>query len=117
MTATTDITSSPALDGASYSGLPNLRVSAANGIDYAYRDTRPADTAGVPVVLLQRFRGNLDNWDPALIDALALNRRVLAFDNAGVGGSAGSTPATIEQMARDALAFIDAWCWLVSRRE
>ena len=40
-------------------------------------------------MLLQHFRGNLDNWDPALIDALASTRRVVTFDNAGVGGSTG----------------------------
>jgi pimeloyl-ACP methyl ester carboxylesterase len=62
----------------------------------------------VPLVLLQHFRGNLDNWDPALIDALASDRRVVAFDNAGVGGSTGTTPNTIEQMAHDAVAFIAA---------
>jgi hypothetical protein len=33
--------SSPAHEGGSYSGLPNLQVSATNGIDYAYRDTSP----------------------------------------------------------------------------
>ncbi|MFD9507919.1 alpha/beta fold hydrolase [Streptomyces mirabilis] len=93
----------------SYSGLPNERVKAANGIDYAYRDTGPTDDgAGVPLVLLQHFRGNLDNWDPALIDALAPARRVIAFDNAGVGGSTGTTPNTVEQMAHDAIAFIEA---------
>ena len=59
-------------------------------------------------MLLQRFRGNLDSWDPALIDALASARRVVTFDNAGVGGSTGTTPDTIEQMARDAIAFIGA---------
>ena len=32
-------------------------------------------------------------WDPALIDALAAARRVVTFDNAGVGGSTGTTPA------------------------
>jgi pimeloyl-ACP methyl ester carboxylesterase len=80
-------------------------VSAGNGIDYAYRDT---GGSSVPLVLLQHFRGNLDNWDPALIDALASNRRVVPFDNAGIGGSTGTTPALVEQMARDAIAFIDA---------
>jgi len=88
-----------------YSQLPNELVSAANGIDYAYRDT---GGSGLPLVLLQHFRGNLDNWDPALIDALASVRRVVTFDNAGVGGSTGITPDTIEQMARDALAFLAA---------
>ena len=82
MTATTDITTSPTHDGGSYSGLRNLQVSAANGIDYAYRDTSPGNAYGVPLVLLQRFRGNLDNWDPALINTLASNRRVLTLDNA-----------------------------------
>jgi pimeloyl-ACP methyl ester carboxylesterase len=95
-----------------YSELANETIKAANGIDYAYRDTGGAgdgQSEGVlPLVLLQHFRGNLDNWDPALIDALAATRRVLTFDNAGVGGSAGTTPDTIEQMARDAIAFVAA---------
>jgi pimeloyl-ACP methyl ester carboxylesterase len=90
-----------------YSELPNERVSAANGVDYAFRDTGRGEGT-VPLVLLQHFRGNLDNWDPALIDALAPARRVVAFDNAGVGGSTGTTPDTIEQMARDAIAFLAA---------
>ena len=71
------------------------------------RGTGP-EASGVPLVLFQHFRGNLDSWDPALIDALAQNRRVITFDNAGVGGSTGTTPGTIEQMARDAIAFITA---------
>jgi pimeloyl-ACP methyl ester carboxylesterase len=61
-----------------------------------------------PLVLLQHFRGNLDNWDPALINALASTRRVVTFDNAGVGGSTGMTPSTIGDMARNAIAFLDA---------
>jgi pimeloyl-ACP methyl ester carboxylesterase len=90
-----------------YSELANELVSAANGVDYAYRDTGGGED-GLPLVLLQHFRGNLDNWDPALIDALAPARRVVTFDNAGVGGSTGTTPDTIEQMARDAIAFLAA---------
>jgi pimeloyl-ACP methyl ester carboxylesterase len=88
-----------------YLTAPNRVVSAANGIDYAYREVG----AGTPaLVLLQHFRGNLDNWDPALVDALARDRAVVTFDNAGVGGSTGTTPSTIAQMARDAIAFLDA---------
>jgi pimeloyl-ACP methyl ester carboxylesterase len=89
-----------------YSELPDEVVRAANGVKYAYRDT--GSDGAVPLVLLQHFRGNLDNWDPALIDALAASRRVVTFDNTGVGGSTGTTPDTIEQMARDAIAFIAA---------
>jgi pimeloyl-ACP methyl ester carboxylesterase len=80
-------------------------ISAANGIEYAYRQVGEGTPA---LVLLQHFRGNLDNWDPALVDALAHNRRVVTFDTAGVGGSTGKTPSTITQMARDAIAFLEA---------
>ena len=99
------MTTSSTASEASYAELPNKLTSAANGIDYAYRD---AGDGGVPLVLLQHFRGNLDNWDPELIDALASGRRVITFDNAGVGGSTGTTPDTVEQMARDAIAFLAA---------
>ena len=90
-----------------YSALPNDTVRAANDVEYAYRDTGGHDEA-VPLVLLQHFRGNLDYWDPALVDALAPTRRVVTFDNAGVGRSTGTVPDTIEQMAKDAIAFISA---------
>ena len=90
-----------------YSALPNDIVRAANGIDYACRDTGGHDGV-TPLVLLQHFRGNLDYWDPALVDALAASRRVVTFDNPGVGNSTGRTADTVEQMARDAIAFISA---------
>jgi pimeloyl-ACP methyl ester carboxylesterase len=81
------------------------RVTADNLFEYAYRDVGESD---VPLVLLQHFRGNLDNWDPALIDALAAERRVVTFDNVGVGATSGRTPDTIEAMAHGAIAFLDA---------
>jgi pimeloyl-ACP methyl ester carboxylesterase len=88
-----------------YADVPTQRVAAGNAIDYAYRDLGASD---VPLVLLQHFRGNLDNWDPALIDALAAGRRVVTFDNTGVAATTGTTPSTIEAMAHDAIAFVDA---------
>jgi pimeloyl-ACP methyl ester carboxylesterase len=81
------------------------RVTGGNAIEYVYRDLGEGD---VPLVLLQHFRGNLDNWDPALIDALAADRRVVTFDNVGVAASTGTTPNTIEAMAHDAIAFLEA---------
>jgi pimeloyl-ACP methyl ester carboxylesterase len=84
---------------------PNKQVSAANGITYAYRDTGEGP---MPLILLQRFRGNLDDWDPALIDTLASERRVVTFDNTGVGGSSGATPHTVAEMARDAITLLEA---------
>ena len=81
-------------------------LSASNGVGYAYRATGVSD--GTPLVMLQHFRGNLDNWDPALIDALAHGRQVVTFDNRGVAASSGRTPNTIAQTAADAIDFIDA---------
>jgi pimeloyl-ACP methyl ester carboxylesterase len=81
------------------------KVRADNGIEYAYRHLGKGE---IPLVLLQHFRGNLDNWDPALVDALASNRRVVTFDNTGVGATTGTTPNTIEAMAHDAIAFVEA---------
>jgi pimeloyl-ACP methyl ester carboxylesterase len=92
-----------------YSSLPTKLINAANGVDYAYRDTGPTDGEVVPLVLLQHFRGNLDNWDPALVDALASHRRVITFDNTGVAASSGTTANTIEQMAYDAIPSSPPW--------
>jgi pimeloyl-ACP methyl ester carboxylesterase len=89
----------------SYTGASMQRVEAGNGIEYAYRDLGAGD---VPLILLQHFRGNLDNWDPALVDALAADRRVVTFDNVGVAATTGRTPNTIEAMAHDAIAFLQA---------
>jgi pimeloyl-ACP methyl ester carboxylesterase len=88
-----------------YADASTQRVRAENGIEYAYRDLGAGD---VPLVLLQHFRGNLDNWDPALLDALAADRRVVPFNNVGVASTTGTTPNTVEAMARDAIAFVEA---------
>src|SRR5580704_18580097 len=88
-----------------YAELPNLRVKTEWGLNYSYRDT---GGDGVPLVLLQHFRGNLDNWDPALVDALGSGRRVITFDNVGVGATTGCTPNSVNQMAHDALSFVNA---------
>jgi pimeloyl-ACP methyl ester carboxylesterase len=66
------------------------------------RDDRPS------LVCLHHFRGNLDSWDPALVDRIARDREVILLDNRGVGGSTGIVPENVTDMARDALAFIDA---------
>ncbi len=77
-------------------------------VSFAYRRFGNARTAAPPLVMLQHFRGNLDNWDPALVDRLAHDREVILVDNRGVGGSTGVVPENVTIMARDALAFIDA---------
>lgn len=66
------------------------------------------DGGEVPLVLLQRFRGTIDDWDPALVRALASRRRVIRFDSAGLGRSQGKTPESIADMAGIARAFLKA---------
>jgi pimeloyl-ACP methyl ester carboxylesterase len=87
---------------------PNLSIEAANGVTFAYRRFGNTDTAAPPLVFFQHYRGNLDNWDPALVDPIAQQREIILFDNAGVGGSTGIVPRTITPMAYDALSFLEA---------
>jgi pimeloyl-ACP methyl ester carboxylesterase len=76
-----------------------------HGIRFAYRRLGPS--TGTPLILLQHFSGNIDAWDPAVVNALAADRPVIAFDNAGVGLSTGQTPDNVATMARDAVDFIN----------
>jgi pimeloyl-ACP methyl ester carboxylesterase len=76
----------------------------AEGIRFAYR--RFGTTTGTPLVFLPHFRAGMDHWDPLVTDGLAERRPVVLFDNAGVAGSSGETPDTIEAMADHAAVFI-----------
>jgi len=77
-----------------------------NGTKFVYRDI--GKKGGVPVVFLHHLTAVLEDWDPRVVDGLAARHQVIVFDNRGVGGSGGSTPKTVEEMARDAVAFIGA---------
>jgi len=82
------------------------RLVKAAEFQFAYRRFgRPTE---VPLVLLQHFRGNLDNWDPALTDALAAGREIILVDYRGVGSSGGEPARTIAETARQMIAFVDA---------
>lgn len=73
---------------------------------YAYR--RFGKGTGLPLLCLQHFTGTLDNWDPAVTDALASGREVILFESAGLGRSTGEVPTSIPGMAAHALGFADA---------
>jgi pimeloyl-ACP methyl ester carboxylesterase len=73
---------------------------------YAYR--RFGMQSRLPLLLLQHFTGTLDNWDPALTDALAAEHDVILFDNAGIGRSTGAVPKTVSEMADHVQAFLSA---------
>jgi pimeloyl-ACP methyl ester carboxylesterase len=70
-----------------------------DGIRFAYRRWGKPD--GLPLVFLNYFTGNLDDWDPRVTDGFAADSDVVA-------SSGGETPNTVSEMARDALAFCDA---------
>ncbi len=77
-----------------------------DGIRFAYR--RWGKSGGVPLVFLQYFSGNMDDWDPLVTDGFAADYDVILFDNAGVASSGGETPGTVSEMTRHAVAFCDA---------
>ena len=77
-----------------------------DGTRFVYRQLGP-DT-GVPVIFLNHLAAELDRWDPRVVDGIATRRRVIVFDNRGIGASEGRTPSSVEAMARDAVAFIQA---------
>ena len=81
------------------------RFLEAGGQSYAYR--RFGSGVAPPLLFLQHFTGTLDNWDPAVTDALAADREVILFESAGVGRSTGVVPDTVAGMAGHALAFLD----------
>jgi len=57
---------------------------------------------GRPLVLCVRFRGNMDSWDPAFLDALAGHGfRVITFDYSGLGLSTGTPTYNPVEMAKD----------------
>ncbi len=89
----------------SYKNAPTRTITA-QGVTFAYRDLGPR--SGTPVVFITHLAAVLDNWDPRVVDGIAAKRRVITFDNRGVGASTGSTPRTIQAMAKDAVTFIRA---------
>jgi pimeloyl-ACP methyl ester carboxylesterase len=88
-----------------YSDAPTQYIEV-EGIQYAYRSL--GKPSGTPLVCLQHFTGTLDNWDPIIINGLALERQVITIDNTGVGNSGGVTPDNVQDMTRDAIKVIAA---------
>lgn len=75
-------------------------------VSYAYRELRPAKLEDpTPVVFLHRFRGTLDDWDPAFVDELAKTRHVILFSDAAVGSSTGTPAKDVDEKARNAASF------------
>ncbi len=88
-----------------FKNAPNKTIDV-NGAAFVYREI--GQKADVPLILLHHLTAVLDDWDPKVVDGLAAEHYVIVFDNRGVGGSGGSTPASVADMASDAAAFIRA---------
>jgi pimeloyl-ACP methyl ester carboxylesterase len=78
----------------------------AKGIRFAYRHF--GKSGGVPLIFNMHFTGTMDHWDPAVTDGFAKDREVILFNNAGISSSSGEVPASIDEMAANAAAFIKA---------
>ncbi|WP_228130674.1 alpha/beta fold hydrolase [Acinetobacter brisouii] len=86
--------------------VPTQFISA-DGVSFAYREYGQQN-GGTPVIFLNHLAAVLDNWDPRIIDGIAAKHHVVIFDNRGVGASTGEPAKSIEQMADDAITFIQA---------
>ena len=86
-------------------GTETLHVDAPS-TRFVYRRRGPR--GGVPLVLLHRFRGTIDWWDPEFLDRLTAERDVISFDNIGIGYTAGEAMKSVEGFAAGAIEFIEA---------
>jgi len=89
-----------------YVSVPNAYVTV-EGVRLAYRSLGSRADAP-PIVLLQHFTGTMDDWDCAMVDALARRRRVIILGNPGIGASGGPAPDSVAGMAHLTEGFIDA---------
>jgi pimeloyl-ACP methyl ester carboxylesterase len=75
-------------------------------VRFAYR--RFGRRGGLPLLFLNYFAANLDDWDPKVTNGFAAEREVILFDNAGIGSSTGETPSTVAAMTKDCVDFCRA---------
>lgn len=79
------------------------KFTTVNGLALAYRKFGQ----GPPVLFYNRFRGILDTWDPAFLDALAANYTIILFDYPGVGDSQGELSPDILEIASVGVKLMD----------
>lgn len=74
-----------------------IKFAESQGRTIAYRSIGK----GKPFILANRFRGNLDVWDPLFLDSLAKKYTVITFDYSGMASSTGDAGKTILEFATD----------------
>ena len=75
-------------------------------VRFAYR--RFGRRGGIPLLFLNYFAANMDDWDPKVTNGFAAEHEVILFDNAGVGGSTGETPSTVAALTKHCVDFCRA---------
>jgi pimeloyl-ACP methyl ester carboxylesterase len=75
-------------------------------VQVAYR--RFGKPGTLPLLLLNYFAANMDDWDPAIANGLAVDRDIIVFDYPGVGRSTGAVPSSVEAMTRQLVSFCRA---------
>ena len=89
-----------------YATVQTQFITAANGIKYAYRRLGPQKD--VPIIYFNHLTANLDNCDPRVMDGMATEHEIISFDYRGVGATSGEDAKSINDMAKDGIAFIKA---------
>jgi pimeloyl-ACP methyl ester carboxylesterase len=84
---------------------PTQRVQAGNVL-FAYRRFGPQ--GGIPLLLLNYFAANLDNWDPTITNGFAAERDVIIVDYPGMGSSSGEMPSTVAALTKACVEFCRA---------
>jgi pimeloyl-ACP methyl ester carboxylesterase len=82
------------------------RFVEAGGIRFAYR--RFGRSGGTPLLLLNYFAANMDNWDPKVTNGFATEHDVILIDYPGIGGSSADTPSTVAALTKDCVDFCRA---------
>jgi pimeloyl-ACP methyl ester carboxylesterase len=88
----------PAFDSTQVSALDSkTQIAETRGRKIAYRSIGN----GEPMILCQRFRGNLDDWDPAFLNALAKHYTVITFNYTGLASSSGDPHTDMKGFSSD----------------
>ena len=73
---------------------------------YAYREIGPE--SGIPLLMLPHLSATMDNWDARFLNPIAKLRKVIVFDNQGIGASTGRVQKSIQDMANGVSDFVQA---------
>ncbi len=89
-----------------YATIPTQFVTSSNSIKFAYR--RLGAKKAIPIIYFNHLAANLDNCDPRIMDGMATQHEIISFDYRGVASTSGDDAKSIQDMAKDCLAFINA---------